>query len=153
MYEFSQMTEEMALEIAYQWKYDDKYSFYDMTADEEDLKEFLESNREGYYIVRKDSRVIGYFCFEQSDSGQIQIGLGMKPEYTGKGLGLEFFQKGVEFALSHFQTDDLTLSVASFNKRAIKVYQKAGFAPVQTFMQTTNGSIYEFVKMKYEKGE
>lgn len=154
MYSFTPMKKEMAVEIAYEWKYDGDYSFYDMTADQEDLEEFLESDRSGYYIVRREEELLGYFCFKQSGTGEVEIGLGMKPELTGKGLGLAFFKEGIKFALQQYQTADLFLSVAAFNQRAIKVYQKAGFVPVKTFMQDTNGSRFEFVRMKFNpKGE
>ncbi|MGD7022365.1 GNAT family N-acetyltransferase [Rossellomorea vietnamensis] len=154
MYSFIPMNQEMAEEIAYRWKYDGEFSFYDMTEDEEDLAEFLQSDRTGYYTVKKEEEWIGYYCFEESGRGEIEIGLGMKPELTGNGLGLEFFQQGIEFALEQYGPAELFLSVAAFNQRAIKVYQKAGFIPVKTFIQDTNGSSFEFVRMKFNpKGE
>ncbi|MGF2616502.1 GNAT family N-acetyltransferase [Rossellomorea vietnamensis] len=153
MYSFSRMNQEMAEEIAFNWKYDGDYSFYDMTEDKEDLEEFLHSDRKGYFVVRREEEIIGFFCFVQSGSN-VDIGLGMKPEITGKGLGLEFFQNGLEFARDHYGTAEFSLSVAQFNKRAIRVYQKAGFIQVKTFMQETNGSTYEFVKMtNHGRGE
>lgn len=39
---FRPLTQIHALEIANEWKYDDIYSFYDMTADAEDYKEFID---------------------------------------------------------------------------------------------------------------
>ncbi|WP_456274601.1 GNAT family N-acetyltransferase [Bacillus sp. AK031] len=153
MYGFTRMTNDIAEEIAYKWKYQDKYSFYDMTEDEEDLKEFLESDRAGYYIVKNTDEIIGYFSFEKSDGNELEIGLGMKPGLTGRGMGFQFVKEGVAFALEHYPGRVLVLSVATFNERAIRVYEKAGFVPVRTFMQDTNGSTYEFLKMKYTQGE
>lgn len=43
-YSFVPMNKEYAQEIAYNWKYDKSYSFYDMTADEEDLEEFIDED-------------------------------------------------------------------------------------------------------------
>ncbi|MGF2715207.1 GNAT family N-acetyltransferase, partial [Bacillus cereus] len=48
-----------------------------------------------------------------------------------------------------YKCDYITLSVAAFNERAIKVYKKAGFEAVGTFIQKTNGSCFEFLKMNY----
>lgn len=36
--------------------------------------------------------------------------------------------------------------MATFNQRAIKVYRKVGFKDIDSFMQDTNGNIYEFLK-------
>ncbi|WP_421378442.1 GNAT family N-acetyltransferase [Bacillus salacetis] len=154
MYKFSPLTDDAAEEIAFQWKYDGEYSFYDMTADQEDLEEFLSPDRSGYYAVERNDELIGYFCFQRDEAGQLEIGLGMKPKLTGKGLGLEFVLEGIRFAIANYQTSALSLSVAAFNKRAIKVYEKTGFESIETFKQDTNGSTYEFVRMNYEpKGE
>lgn len=35
-------------------------------------------------------------------------------------------------------------------QRDIKAYEKVGFEEVKTFMQDTNGSSFEFLKMIYE---
>ena len=153
MYEFLPMTDEAAEEIAYQWNYEGEYSFYNMTADQEDLEEFLDPERSGYYTVEKDGEMIGYFCFQKKESYSVDIGLGMKPALTGNGLGLEYVLQGMKFAIANYQPSKLSLSVATFNQRAINVYEKAGFLPLGTFMQDTNGSTYEFLKMEYEVEE
>ena len=46
-YTYTVMTQEEAEEIAYNWHYEGKYSFYDIEADEEDLAEFLHDESRG----------------------------------------------------------------------------------------------------------
>lgn len=150
-YNFSEMSQEQAENIASNWHYEGKYSFYDAEADEDDLAELLNPQERGdkYYMVKKDNQEIGFYCFE-NENGSVGIGLGMKPELTGKGLGLDFFKAGLSYAISKYNPKEITLSVATFNERAIKVYERAGFESVKTFMQDTNGSSFEFLKMKYK---
>lgn len=150
-YTFKEMTQEQAEEIASKWRYEGEYSFYDISADEEDLVEFLnpETRDDSYYIVKQGDEELGFFSFAVVEYS-VDIGLGMKPEMTGRGLGLDFLKAGLAYAVVKYNPLEITLSVATFNERAIKVYKKVGFEPVETFMQDTNGSRFEFLKMKYE---
>jgi len=145
------MTQEQAELIAYQWKYKDDYSFYDISADQEDLQEFLdEKHRDNsFFVVYRNNVMIGYFVFDTKETGTVNIGLGMRPELTGKGEGRRFLQSGMKFAQTKYSPVKFTLSVAAFNVRAIKVYEHAGFEKVNTYIQETNGGKYEFIKMCY----
>ncbi|WP_174615580.1 GNAT family N-acetyltransferase [Virgibacillus ihumii] len=151
-YEFKKMTQEQAEEIAYNWHYDGEYSFYDIEADEEDLEEFLDSQARGdsSFAVTNDDELIGFFRASQKSDGIVDVGLGMRPDLTGKGNGLEFLKAGIEFVHSEYAPTKITLAVATFNQRAIKVYRKIGFEDTDIFMQDTNGDRYEFLKMAYE---
>lgn len=153
-YKFKIMTQEQAEDIAFNWHYDAEYSFYDMEADKEDLVEFLDSKKRGdsNFVVTKDkeNNIIGFFSFNTVDINTIDIGLGMRPNLIGNGNGLEFLKAGLEFAKSKYTPQKITLSVATFNQRAIKVYRKIGFEDVDTFMQDTNGDSFEFLKMTYQ---
>ncbi|WP_430791238.1 GNAT family N-acetyltransferase [Virgibacillus flavescens] len=149
---FTQMTQNQAEDIAYNWHYDGEYSFYDIQADEEDFQEFIDPGLRGesFYVVEDNGELIGFFNFTGKQANTIEVGLGMRPDLTGKGIGLGFIEAGIEFAESNYCPDKLTLSVAIFNQRAIKVYKKAGFKEMDTFMQDTNGSRYEFVRMEMD---
>lgn len=153
-YSFNKMSQEQAEHIAFNWHYEGKYSFYDFAADKEDLAEFLDPyERENkYFLVKRGKEDIGCFCFEK-ESESVEMGLGMKPELTGRGMGLDFLNVGLRYAISKYKPKVITLSVATFNELAIKVYKKAGFEPLGTFIQDTNGSQFEFLKMKYECSE
>ena len=149
-YTFSKMSQKQAENIASNWHYEGKYSFYDIAADEDDLAEFLNPLERGekYFSVRFRNEEIGFFCFD-NETGSVDIGLGMKPELTGKGLGLDFLESGLNYAISKYNPENITLSVATFNERAIKLYIKAGFETTGTFMQDTNGSRFVFMRMRY----
>jgi ribosomal-protein-alanine N-acetyltransferase len=88
------------------------FSFHDWTSDPEDLAELLDPH---------GARL------------EMGLGLGLHPEWTGQGFGKSFLEAGLEYARRRFAPMQFTLSVASFNRRAITVYERAGFAPVRVF--------------------
>ncbi|OIU72590.1 GNAT family N-acetyltransferase [Rossellomorea aquimaris] len=150
-YKFEKMTQKEAVDIAYGWHYEGDYAFYDMEADEEDLAEFLnpESRGDTVFTVFKETEAVGYFSITRPEKGVCDIGLGMRPDLTGNGMGAGFLKAGLSFVIDEFKADKITLSVAAFNQRAIKVYEKNGFTAIDAFIQETNGGTYEFLRMEY----
>lgn len=134
------------------WKYEGDYSFYDMEADMEDLREFREvaAENQNYWSVYVEELLVGFFTFNEQSLGQVEIGLGMNPKRVGQGNGLTFLKAGIQKAIDLYHPRSLSMSVAEFNKRAMKVYQKAGFTKESTFIQHTNGGMYPFVSMRKE---
>jgi [ribosomal protein S18]-alanine N-acetyltransferase len=63
---------------------------------------------------------------------------------------LEALRAGINYVHLEFKSEKITLSVATFNQRAIKLYRKVGFKDVETFMQDKNSSTYGFLKMEYK---
>ena len=151
-YEFSVMTQGQAENIAFNWHYDGEYSFYNMEADEEDLAEFLNREERGNstFAVTKENELVAFFSFSKVANRTFDISLGMRPDLTGKGNGITFLRASINFIQTEFKAEKITLSVATFNQRAIKSYRKVGFKDVETFIQDTNGSTFEFLKMEYK---
>ena len=147
-FHFEPLTQSDAEAIA-EWRYPKPYSFYDWTADPDDLRELLESapRGEAYWAVRDDAdELVGHFSFKLKGS-TLEIGLGLRPDLTGRGLGASFLAAGVEFARARFAPERFVLSVATFNERAITVYERAGFARGRVYMHWTNGAEWEFIEM------
>ncbi|WP_342422113.1 GNAT family N-acetyltransferase [Paenibacillus sp. FSL E2-0178] len=146
------LTQLQADDIAYHWHYAGKYSFYDMDSDEEDLIEFLDPAGRGdhTYAVSQDDELIGFFTILQIEGNTSEIGLGMRPDLTGRGAGQAFLKSVLHYVTVNFNPEQITLAVATFNTRAIKVYLKAGFTAANTYNQNTNGSTYEFMNMVYK---
>ena len=116
------------------WKYDGEYSFYDQS--EEGIEELMDGTH--YACTQDDDELVGYFCFGKGaqiptieenvyDNIYTDIGLGLRPDLTGKGMGLTFFKAGLDYAENNLGIQYLRLSVATFNERAIKLYKNAGF--------------------------
>ena len=144
------LTQANADQIAREWHYSDMYSFYDMQNDPEDFEEIitprLRANK--YYQILDDKdELVGYFCLERLSEEKVEVGLGLRPDLTGRGLGLNFVKEIEAFIQNNFNYKLIILSVASFNKRAIKVYQRAGFKIDGSKLQKSNDGVYEFINL------
>ncbi|EJS73805.1 N-acetyltransferase [Bacillus cereus] len=151
------LTEEEASEIN-TWTYEEPYNLYSFSGGAEVVEELLDGTYYGYCDDKGE--LIGYFCFGENAqvpggreanlyAGEdvIDIGIGMKPALTGKGMGKTFFQAGIAFAVKEFNSKMFRLSVATFNKRAIALYKNIGFQQGLIFL--SGGK--EFMLMEYER--
>ena len=148
-YRFEPMSQRQARAVA-AWQYDPPYDFYDAVADPEDLAELLDPvQREGRdFVVRSDpDGLVGFFMFKH-EGGTVEVGLGLRPDLTGRGLGLSFLLAGLEFARERYAPAQFRLAVAAFNQRAIRVYERAGFRQGESYMHRTNGGEHLFLRME-----
>lgn len=63
----------------------------------------------------------------------LDIGLGLRPDLTGRGYGSEYVNAVINFALSTYSPEQLRVTIAAFNRRALRVWEKASFQVVQKF--------------------
>lgn len=143
------MTQDEAEAIA-DWRYDPPYDFYDWRADDRDLAELLDPAQRGdrYFSAHEASgELIGFYGFGR-EGEVVGVGVGLRPDLTGRGLGLAFLEQGLRVAHDRFQPLRFKLSVAEFNERAIKVYERAGFVRTRSFQHETNGGLFSFVEME-----
>jgi [ribosomal protein S18]-alanine N-acetyltransferase len=133
------------------WQYPEPYSFYDSSTDPDDLAELLNpTTRAEEYVAVDDETgtLIGFFQYKQPHGPSIEVGLGLHPDWTGRGLGASFVEAGLEYARRRLAPEQFTLSVASFNRRAITVYERVGFVACRVFTHRTNAADWEFVEMR-----
>jgi [ribosomal protein S18]-alanine N-acetyltransferase len=132
------------------WRYPDEYSFYDLTSDPHDVAEIRDPQARAreYVAVDGDGALIGFFQYKRIDHTSLDIGLGLHPDWTGRGLGSSFLEAGLDYARRRFGPEQFTLSVASFNRRAITVYERAGFVTARVFNHRTSGREWEFIAMR-----
>jgi RimJ/RimL family protein N-acetyltransferase len=132
------------LEELSSWRYEPPFDLYDG-----DLEPPLNPER---FFVEHDGggRVSGFFYYEQKGD-TLDYGLGLRPDLAGRGLGLEFFRRGLEFGRDRFRPKSVRLYVAAFNERAIRVYERAGFRETGRHMRSFPkfGDV-EFVEMDEE---
>jgi [ribosomal protein S18]-alanine N-acetyltransferase len=146
---FREMSAEEAEAVA-SWRYDDPYAFYDADADADDLALLLSpETRENRYFSAVDDHgtLVGFFEFKGGGSKSLELGLGLRPDLTGRGHGLGFLEAGMAFARARFAPAEFRLSVVTFNERAIRVYERAQFRPVREYDHETAGGVHRFLEM------
>jgi aminoglycoside 6'-N-acetyltransferase/ribosomal-protein-alanine N-acetyltransferase len=136
-----QATEPELEEIA-SWRYEPPYDFYD--GDQEPVV-----NPERFFTAfDEDGELVGFYYFD-SRGEVLEYGLGLRPDLTGRGLGLDFFRAGLEFGRERFRPARVVLAVAAFNERAGIVYERAGFAVTGHHVRTfTRWGEVEFIDME-----
>lgn len=131
------------------WRYPGIYSFYDADSDPNDLAELLDPEGWGtrYFAADVDGDLAGHLVFKLAEAGIAEIGLGLRPDLTGRGLGLPFLRAAMRYGEQELGATSFTLAVAAFNHRAIKVYERAGFTATDRCLRATNGALHDFIRM------
>ena len=138
-------------EIVAAWRYDGPYAFYNIARPlllaVVLLRPLLALAGMRYYAVDQGAeRCAGIFSYHRQGK-VVTIGLGLRPALTGQGAGEGFVRAGMALGARLFHPSTFRLTVAAFNRRAIRVYERAGFTPVRTFTQWTRGGTREFLEM------
>jgi ribosomal-protein-alanine N-acetyltransferase len=156
-YIFKPMSKEVAITVS-TWQYDEPYSIYNMSSSNEGIEELM--NGEYYLALDEKAKVFGYLCqgnsarvpggyvsgiYENGD--YLDIGFGLHPDSTGKGLGYSYINRCMEFIDNMSGKKKYRLVVASFNARAIKVYERAGFIKKNHFKSRVDHKSINFIEM------
>lgn len=76
--------------------------------------------------------------------GVTRLGLGMRPDLCGRGYGVSFVRAVVETAKQKAPANEIDLEVLTWNERAYRVYEKAGFGLTDTYERMTPHGMAEF---------
>ncbi len=141
-FHFEQMDEFIAAKIA-EWKYRSPYEFYNIEESHTNnrVDELLNPANRFYTVKSEDLKLFGFCGFGPDgqvpggdySSSACDVSLGLDPELTGKGIGSEFLQSILDFALDEYRPQLIRLTVAKFNTRAIHLYRKFDFQKTSEF--------------------
>lgn len=93
---------------------------------------------EGFCCVGQEARVPGGDYSREA----LDIGVGMRPDLTGQGLGDAFMQAVLAFLVERYQPRRLRATVALFNERAQALCRSLGFAEVDRFARPSDGRLF-----------
>lgn len=159
-YTFQPMTIPYAAQICL-WQYEEPYSLYSLEESEDCIDELM--NGDYYAALNQEKQIVGFICTGHSarvgggyaagiydNNTFLDIGLGLRPNLTGKGYGLPFLAQMISFIKKQHSNRELQLVVASYNERAIRVYERAGFHKGMTFRSMVGDQDLEFTLMQHE---
>ena len=146
------MTEDEKYVIA-DWRYSGDYALYNTRPYEEDRKKgvgFAHPGFIGFSFYDRDA-LIGFTCLYEEDR-EIMIGIGVAPEYCGRGYGREMLETTCGLSETMFPGKPLYLEVRTWNARALRCYEKAGFViDGEPFTQRTGLGEGTFYRMMLNK--
>jgi [ribosomal protein S18]-alanine N-acetyltransferase len=148
--EFKKPSEKDGIEIA-AWKYDGEYSFYnnDKTDAKKEWAINIYKEENAFAMYNEKDELIGNCSFDYDDDDEeFMLGVQMRPDLTGKGMGTETVKSILDFGREKYRFNSIELLVAKFNKRAISVYEKLGFEKTDEFVWNVNDEEKEFIAMK-----
>ena len=143
------------------WRYGKPYSMYD--GDPASAPSLLKPRFLYHSVYDERGELAGYFCFGEdarvtagrqlglyAKEPALDVGLGMRPNLTGQGMGTEFVLAGLRFAKENLSPPAFRLTVAASNLRAVRVYERVGFEAVEAFGARTPDGSREWLLMRRE---
>lgn len=135
------------------WEYEPPYDVYNCPSEEigDAVQYNIDPANNVYAMLDQNDELIGYCSYgkdAQVPGGDynevaLDIGLMIKPELTGQGMGVAFVEEVIRNGIEKYAPEKLRVTIAAFNKRAMRVWEKSGFQQSQGFKRSSNGM--EFV--------
>jgi [ribosomal protein S18]-alanine N-acetyltransferase len=142
------------------WRYAVPYDMYNIEVENLDTEIHYFTHPDNHYFAIFDTRhkLIGHCCFfreAQVPGGDysrdaLDIGIGMRPDWTGGGHGTVVAQAVMDYAIETYHPQALRATIAAWNERAQKVCLNNGFEMVDRFTHPT--TYREFVILLRELG-
>jgi ribosomal-protein-alanine N-acetyltransferase len=139
------------------WQYEPPYDLYNLS--QEDFPGLMDPVKRTFAVRDERGETIGFCCFGREarvpggDYVEIEpvvldVGVALHPCLVGGGLGDEFVNAVLAFAIGRFKPERFRVTVAEFNTRSRKTFLKLGFQEVYRFGRIGDG--LEFVRFEWE---
>ncbi|WP_238361225.1 GNAT family N-acetyltransferase [Iningainema tapete] len=140
------------------WRYDEPYDFYnpDPAEIEESVQQFLNPQNAYYTITNAHGDLVAYCCYGADaqvrggdySADALDVGLGIRPNLTRRGLSIRVVDAVLKYGKSTFAPTLFRVTVAEFNKQALRICEKVGFQPIQTFQRNLDGKYFLVLTLK-----
>lgn len=110
-----------------------------------------DERRSRYFSAILDGNGVfcGYFRLSP-EGGAVTLGLGMKPEYCGRGNGRRVMALILDCFRRNYPGRTLELEVRDWNARAVACYLRAGFVETARYRKSTLLGEDGFLRMRYD---
>ena len=132
------------------WHHEPPYDVYDIPPPIDEAVEYFLRPSTGCHSISRNGLLAGFITFGSDarvpggdySAPALDIGLGIKPELTGIGLGAAHVAAVVAFAQETFEETVRRVTIAASNERALRVWMGGGFEETQRFIspETVMGS-------------
>lgn len=131
------------------WRYEPPYDPYDPT--EEDGYRHAVGSPTWFAVDGEDGSLAGFLECRVAER-EVEIGLGLRPDLTGRGIGPSFVEALVAFIDARWGPDAVTLDVFPWNERAIRAYERAGFVRGEEYERSfEDGATRIFLRMRRDR--
>lgn len=149
------MSQEDAQEMC-SWEYSGQYRVYNNSwekmAEQGISYADEETRRKEFYTLMRDGKMIGFFRLRHGEK-VVELGLGLRPDLCGQGLGKKLVQAAVQEHKKRFGDLPLWLAVRVWNERAIRCYRACGFVEIKRLTLELSEGPTEFIRMEYRDDE
>lgn len=131
------------------WHYPPPYDCYNFAPDavKEDLGYLLNPDNAFYAILNSQTELEGFCSFglDGRVSGgnyevdALDIGMGIRPDLTGQGQGVKYARAAIDYGIERYRAPRLRVTIARFNQRAQRVWQKLAFELIEAFAKIESG--------------
>ena len=137
------------------WRYDPPYDVYGIGEPDPDAVRSLLLPENAYYAILQHDDLIGFCCYgheAQVPGGDyreaaLDVGIGLRPDLTGQGLGGQILAAVLDVGRQLFGAQRFRATIAAWNRRSIRIFEKLGFKQTATFHAEGNPASDTWVQM------
>lgn len=134
-----------------EWRYPGEYAVYNLPSWEEMQRRqmgFANPDQvQHYHGFREAGTLMGFVNLLEEET-EVFIGIGVEPSRCGQHYGRQILRQAVRMAGQLYPGKPLYLEVRTWNQRAVRCYEQAGFrVEGEAFQQTTPAGTGTFYRM------
>jgi ribosomal-protein-alanine N-acetyltransferase len=141
------------------WRYPPPYDIYNEAEvspqERENIVRFICDPVNGYSAMLDERGQLFGLCSNGFDAqveggdyseDALDVGLGLKPDRIGRGLGGDVVRQILLYYHGLFRPQKFRATIAAFNRRSQRVFEKNGFQRVMMFQRTDGADFYIYMR-------